>query len=983
KLSLIEWDPENYRINTISIHYYEGENIITQPFGPTIGESESILTVDPGSRCAALKFGQRHLAILPFRQAGDEVAEEVETGLDTDMAEPQGPELRRTTTNAEAEEETKPTPYKSSFVLPLTMLDPALTHPVDLAFLHEYREPTFGILSSSQEPSCALLEERRDCLTYTVFTLDLEQRASTNLISVSKLPTDLWHVIPLALPVGGALLVGTNELVHIDQSGKTNAVAVNEYARQASSLNMADQSDLGMKLEGCELEVIDHATGDMLLVQGNGNLAILTFKLVGRNIAGMTVVPVTHERGGCHNASAPSSVAVMSSHSVFIGSEDGDSALLGWTKDTSGLSRKRSHAQMQGEESAVNDVEDAEDMDDDDLYAPTNEVVKRTASVTSQSAGDDAASYHFHVQDELQSLAPINKTCFGREPSPANDKLELLAGVGRGNASRAAFLSREIAPQRLSSTHFINAKASFIAGVRSKEVAASATEARDNLLFVFDGDETKVYNITEPSALDQSEEDSDNLYTERREIEFESEGETIAIGTLGNGTRLVQGRRTELRTYDHELGLSQIIPMVDEETDAELQVVAVSFSDPYVLVLRDDSSLQVLKIEKSGDVEPLDVSEASKASKWLSGCLYAGDVTGGQCCAFLLSEEGGLSVLALPDLELVYATPTLPFLPPVLWPNMAQRRGGKEALTELLVTDLGAKDVKRPYLIARTSLDDLAMYEPFWYTGDNSNPKSSGFEGLRWRKVPNTYVPKYDENLDTDAADARPALLKAAEIGGRHCVYVPGSSPSLLVKESTSLPRVLGLRSSAVNSFTTINRDGLHDGFALVEGDGSFVEYSLPSGATFGSGWHVQKLSLGEPAEEVRHLAYHGGRGVYVVATCRLADFYLVDQEGHVETDGAALRPQIPQYTLHLLSAKSRQVIQSFPMPYTELITSLKVMQLEVSEHTHLQKPMVVVGTATQRGEDMPAKGAVTVFDIIDVVPDPDLPESGIKLEVA
>ncbi|RMY22713.1 hypothetical protein D0867_02531 [Hortaea werneckii] len=983
KLSLIEWDPENYRINTVSIHYYEGENIITQPFGPTIGESESILTVDPGSRCAALKFGQRHLAILPFRQAGDEVAEEVENGLDTDMAEPQGSELRRTTTNAEAEEETKPTPYKSSFVLPLTMLDPALTHPVDVAFLHEYREPTFGILSSSQEPSCALLEERRDCLTYTVFTLDLEQRASTNLISVSKLPTDLEHVIPLALPVGGALLVGTNELVHIDQSGKTNAVAVNEYARQASSLNMADQSDLGMKLEGCELEVIDSTTGDMLLVQGNGNLAILTFKLVGRNIAGMTVVPVTHERGGYHNASAPSSVAVMSSHSVFIGSEDGDSALLGWTKDTSGLSRKRSHAQMVGEENAIDEVEDAEDMDDDDLYAPTNEIVKRTASATSQSAGEDAASYHFHVQDELQSLAPINKTCFGRKPSPGGEKLELLAGVGRGNASRAAFLSREIVPQQLRSTHFSNAKASFTAGVRSKEVAASATEARDNLLFVFNGSETMVYNITEPSAMDQSEEDSNNLYTERRETEFESEGETIAIGTLGNGTRLVQGRRTELRTYDHELGLSQIIPMVDEETDAELQVVAVSFSDPYVLVLRDDSSLQVLKIEKSGDVEPLDDSEASKASKWLSGCLYAGDLTAGQCCAFLLSEEGGLSVLALPDLELVYATPTLPFLPPVLWPNMAQRRGGKEALTELLLTDLGAKDVKRPYLIARTSLDDLAMYEPFWYTGDNSNPKSSGFEGLRWRKVPNTYVPKYDENLDADAADARPALLKAAEIGGRHCVYVPGSSPSLLIKESTSLPKVLGLRSSAVNSFTTINRDGIRDGFALIEGDGSFVEYNLPSGAAFGSGWHVQKLSLGEPAEEVRHLAYHGGRGVYVVATCRLADFYLVDQEGHVETDGAALRPQIPQYTLHLLSAKSRQVIQSFPMPYTELITSLKVMQLEVSEHTHVQKPMVVVGTATQRGEDMPAKGAVTVFDIIDVVPDPDLPESGIKLEVA
>lgn len=53
---------------------------------------------------------------------------------------------------------------------------------------------------------------------------------------------------------------------------------------------------------------------------------------------------------------------------------------------------------------------------------------------------------------------------------------------------------------------------------------------------------------------------------------------------------------------------------------------------------------------------------------------------------------------------------------------------------------------------------------------------------------------------------------------------------------------------------------------------------------------------------------------------------------------------------------------------------------LEVSENTHEQKPLVVVSTAAQRGEDMPAKGVVMLFDIIEVVPDPDVPESGHRL---
>jgi len=69
-------------------------------------------------------------------------------------------------------------------------------------------------------------------------------------------------------------------------------------------------------------------------------------------------------------------------------------------------------------------------------------------------------------------------------------------------------------------------------------------------------------------------------------------------------------------------------------------------------------------------------------------------------------------------------------------------------------------------------------------------------------------------------------------------------------------------------------------------------------------------------------------------------------------------------------------------MPYAETVTSLKVMPLEVSEHTHEQRPLLVVGTAIMRGEDMPAKGALTVFKIIDVVPEPERPETNIKLHV-
>ena len=77
----------------------------------------------------------------------------------------------------------------------------------------------------------------------------------------------------------------------------------------------------------------------------------------------------------------------------------------------------------------------------------------------------------------------------------------------------------------------------------------------------------------------------------------------------------------------------------------------------------------------------------------------------------------------------------------------------------------------------------------------------------------------------------------------------------------------------------------------------------------------------------------------------------------------------MPQYTLLLLSASSHDVVSAYEVPYAEVVTSLKVMSLEVSEHTRERKLMVAVGSASQRGEDAPAKGVLTIFDISGETP--------------
>ena len=71
-----------------------------------------------------------------------------------------------------------------------------------------------------------------------------------------------------------------------------------------------------------------------------------------------------------------------------------------------------------------------------------------------------------------------------------------------------------------------------------------------------------------------------------------------------------------------------------------------------------------------------------------------------------------------------------------------------------------------------------------------------------------------------------------------------------------------------------------------------------------------------------------------------------------------------------------------YPLDPDEVVTCIEVMSLEVSEVTRQRRDMAVVGTAILRGEDLNAQGAIYVFDVLDVVPEPDRPETGRRLEL-
>lgn len=655
KLSLVQWDPETYNLHTISIHYYENPDLPgISPWSADLKDTYNFLTADPSNRCAALKFGTHNLAILPIRQKDifdQEDDFEPDAAKDTKMPDANG--------TSPAQE----TPYASSFVLPLTRLDPTLTHPVHLAFLYEAREPTFGIVASSRATAPSLLAERKDHLTYTVFTLNLEEKSSTTLDVVHGLPYDITQVKPLPSPIGGALLLGSNEIIHVGEGGKTTGVAVNEFAKTSTAFSLKDQSDLALHLEGCMIELLSQDSGDVLIVLNNGTLLTLTFTLDGRTVSGMTVQQVAADHGGQVLNMAASCMSNLGRGRIFVGSEDSDSVLLGWQAagKTGSLSRKASEVGLDDDM----DVEEDEEVDDldDDLYDTTTPAVKKiTAAAAEPTAAD---TYTFRIHDKLPSIAPIKDVVTHTDAAAQYPTTgEIMVAHGRGAAGAVTALNREIQTTTLAQIDLPSARGIWAVHARQPPpggiTADFGQDIEANLSADADHDQ---YFVVSKTGADGSE--STTVYEvagkELRQTEkgdFERDEATLKVGTLAKGTKIVQIKQNEFRTFDSgkrktripsrkktnswtELNMDGIISMEDDQGE-DHSILNASFADPYLLILLDDSNVKLYKTSGGDEIEEVEASGLT-STKWLSASLFRSS-TFDEIYAFLLTHEGGLHV---------------------------------------------------------------------------------------------------------------------------------------------------------------------------------------------------------------------------------------------------------------------------------------------------------------------------------------------------
>src|SRR3569833_3329627 len=124
-------------------------------------------------------------------------------------------------------------------------------------------------------------------------------------------------------------------------------------------------------------------------------------------------------------------------------------------------------------------------------------------------------------------------------------------------------------------------------------------------------------------------------------------------------------------------------------------------------------------------------------------------------------------------------------------------------------------------------------------------------------------------------------LRAYGNIGGYSTVFMPGLSPSFIVKTSKSTPRVMNLQGREVRALSSFHTEGCERGFIYADSEGIARVSQLPPETSFAElGVSVRKIPLDIDAGTI---AFHPPMGVYAVG-CGVMDVFVLPRNNSQQT---------------------------------------------------------------------------------------------------
>ncbi|KAK9754601.1 Mono-functional DNA-alkylating methyl methanesulfonate N-term [Popillia japonica] len=1016
KLSVVEYDPETHDLKTLSLHYFEEDEMKD---GWTHHHHVPIVRADPENRCAVMTVFGKKLVVLPFRR---------ENAID----ESDPTDVKPMISNAYGSR----APILASYMIILKEFIDKIDNIIDIQFLHGYYEPTLLILYEPLKTFAGRVAVRTDTCAMAAISLNLQQKVHPIIWSVANLPFDCTRAVPIKKPLGGTLIFAVNALIYLNQSIPPYGVSLNSIAETSTNFPLKVQEDIRqLSLDCAQVGFLEEDT--LVLSLKNGELYVLT--LLADN---MRYVRSFHFEKAAASV-LTTCICVCENNYLFLGSRLGNSLLLRFTEkdqcqiitldDSNEPTMKRAKLSSEPEK-VLDSINDCMASDVMDIRDPEEFEVYGNEKQTSLQI----TNYVFEVCDSLLNIGPCGNISLGEpaflseefQQSPDLD-LELVTTSGYGKNGALCVLQHSIRPQI---------------------VTTFTLPGCFNMWTVCKNDDKHAFLIL-------SQEDGSMVLQTGHEINeidntgFSTQVPTVYASNLGNNKYIVQVTTTAVKLLQGTTQL-QHIPL-----DLGSPIIHGSSADPYLAILAADGQVITLMLRESRSVARLVVSKSTLANMpaVTSLCMYR-DTSGlftnkipdeftqipeeydvemkndaeneedllygddsefkmptlnppnpkpkifnnwwkkymmdakSTYWLFIVRENSNMEIYSVPEFKLCFIVRNLCFGYKVLVdslesvPLLSEVSTANELLIqkeydvkEILMISLGNRG-SRALLLVRLE-NDIYIYEVFRFPRGNLK--------LRFKKLTHSifYEPNVAGKIDTENSDFYVLQEKVAKmryfsnIAGYNGVFICGANPHLLFLTYRGELRTHSMNiDGEILCFASFNNVNCPQGFLYFNRKSELRIGVLPTHLSYDAPWPVRKVPLRCTPHFV---TYHLESKTYCLVTSiaepstQYYKFNGEDKELSVEDRGERF-PYPPQekFSVMLFSPVSWDVIPNTKIDLEEWehINCLKNVALAYEGARSGLKGYIAIGTNYNYGEDITSRGRILIYDIIEVVPEPGQP---------
>ncbi|KAK4687316.1 cleavage and polyadenylation specificity factor subunit 1, partial [Tremellales sp. Uapishka_1] len=985
KMALLEWSRGD--ISTVSLHTYERCPQMTT--GDLQGYTPMLRT-DPLSRIAVLTLPEDSMAVLPVLQEQSEL----------DNAD-----------NA------RDVPYSPSFIVALSDVSESIKNVIDILFLPGFHSPTLALLYSPQHTWSGRYLSNKDTFHIEIRTFDLSSGGSYPLLtSATALPSDSLYLVACPAKLGGVVLITATGVLHIDQSGRTTAAAVNGWWNYATSIQ-SDKSSESRKLSLEGSKCVFVGENDMLLVLHDGDVHQVRFEMDGRSVGTIKV----DEQSS--SVPPPSSIVVAGDKAVFFGCAEGDSLLA--KVDLIGQIL---------EEKEAKDVDMEVDWDEDlygDAGATTNGVTNGHAFVATGPFNVELSPY-----DVLSGVGKVRDMTFGIAATDQGTRTyPQLVTIGGGSKRSTFNVFRRGIPinKRRRFNELVNTSGAWFLPVtrQSGQKFKDIPEAeRTTMLFSSEGDHTRIYSLSTKNVHE--------TFASVPEI-------TIAAAPFFQQSCVLHVTPSSILLLDADAKVLQEVVRSDASP-----IINASIADPFVTILRLDGSASFFVGDPSGrtlqeasftpgskqpDCQAIQVFtddsgiyrtfEAASKEVPHSASHANGSVTArttairtGQKARMQLTDQqikrlqeekpaisaekpsvqtamnssrgsqwlvvltvfGDLQIRSLPDLDIVLqsdgvAASDLTFTDDLVDGLVKPLDEDADEVDQMLFTPIGATTC-RPHLLVLHKSGRLNVYEAQPRFTLDASAQTRRSLAVRFRQV-------HTQLLPISSISKLPyRLIPFANVEGLTGAFITGDKPHWILADEKHPIRAFALKQAAMAFAKTTHLGGAGEYFIRIE-DGSFVCYLPPSLNTD----FAMPCDRFEMERVYSNVAFDPPSAHYVGATAISVPFQMYDEEGEIilGPEGETLIPPlIERSSLELFSQGSNawRVIDGHDFEQNESVLCVESVNLESSSSVTGFKDFIAVGTGLNFAEDRASRGNVYIFEIVETVPGTEKGPSGWRLKL-